>query len=103
MEDSQAFVALEEGYLRAFLDLTAEIDEYLEQQDLSFRGAFLRGMHPNTELVVKCLSRRTGREGVLWCPVWEIFAIGGKQMPPDVGAGIIATNVMEGIWEWSDP
>src|SRR4249919_4132489 len=103
MSDEPLADAVEEGYLRAVLDLRAEVDEYLEEQGLSFRGVYLRSSYPDTELVVKCWSRETSLEGRLVCPVWVVLRIDGKQMPFDTGAGIIATNVMEGIWDWREP
>ena len=90
----------EEGFLSATFQTGSEIEEYMRRDGLVLRGIYLRGTRPDTELVVECWDRPRSRKGSLTFDIWSGFVLGGKLMSPQTGAGIVATNIMEGLWEW---
>jgi hypothetical protein len=90
---------IEEGFLLATLRYGEEIEEHVRRGGLVLRGIYLRGTHPDTELVVECWDRTTSRKGSLTFGVWSTFVLAGKSMSAGTGAAIVSTNIMESAWD----
>lgn len=91
---------IEKGFPMATFHTRSEIEEYVRRDGLVLRGIYLRGTRPDTELVIECWDRPSSRKGSLTFAVWSNLVLGGKLMSPGTGAAIVATNIMEGLWEW---
>jgi len=82
-----------------------EIEGYLHRQnvDLVLRGIYLTGQYPDTKLVVECLdpSSSTRPQWKVSFEIWDEshFKFGSHLLDPTTFAGIVATNIMENVWD----